>query len=222
MYEKSGQYPRGCATTASRPSDQERLVPLLSVRIASSLRADMIFGKDRWSVGYFYHAVTLRTFLRVRPSINPAPAPKSPRSIPNTWVTVHSDDIGDTFGTKGLSRGSKTDFSRRFWLGSSPSGAETDPHPDKRNLRLLRLRYQRPRCRAAEPIFPMISRVRRPSRKGARPERGILPGRKPDDRAVIGRVTCWPMKSDSPVSPMACRLFQGFSDSERRRIRDGA
>jgi hypothetical protein len=31
-------------------------VPPYPVRIVSSLRADMIFGKDRWSVGYFYHA----------------------------------------------------------------------------------------------------------------------------------------------------------------------
>src|SRR5438067_4629731 len=37
---------------------------------------------------------------------NPSPSAKCDGSIPVTWVTVHSEHIGNTFGPNGLSTGS--------------------------------------------------------------------------------------------------------------------
>src|ERR1700731_1447037 len=37
---------------------------------------------------------------------NPTPSASVFRSVPDTWVTVYTGDIGNTFGPKGLSSGS--------------------------------------------------------------------------------------------------------------------
>ncbi len=46
---------------------------------------------------------------------NPAGVATAVGSIPNTWVTFHTGDIGNTFGPKGLSRGSSLHVSLSKW-----------------------------------------------------------------------------------------------------------
>src|SRR5205823_6434615 len=56
-------------------------------------------------------AVEHSTVNRMVAGSNPARGATPDRSVPDTWVTVYTEDIGNTFGPKGFARGSSLQVS---------------------------------------------------------------------------------------------------------------
>ena len=54
----------------------------------------------------FLLSIVIAAVVAVVPDSRPGPGAQPARSIPDTRVTVHSEDTGNTFGPNGLSIGS--------------------------------------------------------------------------------------------------------------------
>src|SRR5215475_9231518 len=82
----------------------------VTILVATSIHASswvVIRAAKLLSLQFPTRLITQRSVVQIHP-----PQPTPPMSVPETWVTERSGDIGYTFGPKGFSRGCKVFSSR--------------------------------------------------------------------------------------------------------------